>query len=38
MLLGEQWVGQVPEKLLQKSSHTVHVVEEILRVPEVKLW
>lgn len=34
---GQKRVGKVPKELLQESGHTVYVVEEVLRIPEVKL-
>lgn len=36
MLAREQRVRQVAEELLQKTSHTVHIVEEVFGIPEVQ--
>lgn len=35
MNAGEQWIGQVSEKLLQQARDTVHIVTEVLRIFEV---
>lgn len=37
MFVGEQWVGQVSEELLQQSSHAVDIMEEVLRVTEIQI-
>jgi hypothetical protein len=38
MLPREQGVGQVPEELLQESGNAVHIVKEVLWIPEVEAW
>jgi hypothetical protein len=37
VLLGQERVRQIPEKLLQQTGNTIDVVEEILGVSEVKV-